>query len=743
MPDKPSTNVVVAVRCRPLSSTEKANANKTTVAINTKAGIVSVSNPSQPGQAAKSYTFDLCFDWGAKQLDIYNKTARGVVANCLEGYNGTIFAYGQTGTGKTFTMEGIKGDPELQGIIPNSFAHIFGEIQKAEGGTKFLVRCSYLEIYCEMIRDLLAKDQSKKLDVKETPDRGVYVKDLATFSAKNSDDMMKIMTKGNENRKVASTAMNATSSRSHAIFTITIERSDPPVAGSKPNEKDAIRMGKLNLVDLAGSERQNKTGASGQVLKEAQKINLSLSSLGNVISALVDGKSKHIPYRDSKLTRLLQDSLGGNANTVMIANFGPADYNYDETMTTLRYADRAKKIKNKPKINENPKDALLREMQEQIEKLRAQLGDDYDTGESGESEEDETAEGWTEGGGKANKKGRKGKKGMKSRKLSDGSLQKIQDTIEAERQAMLADTKMKEEEKEEKDKELQERQEILRKAKEERLELERKKQAIEAKIMQGGVNLIEKDEEQQKLLEESRQEMERQQAAEQELRTELAAKEEEQLDLEEKYKTLDEGIEQKTKKMKKIYAHIMSANVEIEQLKQERAQQTEAMLDNIRELTKELNLSMLIIDNYIPPEFQDEIEQRSAWNEEIGEWQIVGIPYTGNSMQGANESRVAMMEELERPELPYKLELEKQYFVYGSMMDEARAPKAPKSSSSRSSKGARDGKRESSRSKGDKSAKDKKERWRKKGGSSSSATEETSAYPESRPSTARPRTRHA
>merc|ERR1719479_364283 len=177
------------------------------------------------------------------------------------------------------------------------------------------------------------------------------------------------MSVGNLNRSVGATNMNEYSSRSHAIFIITVECSRPDPKSGEPH----IRVGKLNLVDLAGSERQAKTGATGDRLKEASKINLSLSALGNVISALVDGKSNHVPYRDSKLTRLLQDSLGGNARTVMVANIGPANYNYEETITTLRYANRAKNIKNKPRVNEDPKDAMLREFQEEIARLKAEI----------------------------------------------------------------------------------------------------------------------------------------------------------------------------------------------------------------------------------------------------------------------------------------------------------------------------------------------------------------------------------
>ena len=271
-------------------------------------------------------------------------------------------------------MEG-KDEPENErGLIPNTFETVFGDIDALEAANKnFLVRASFLEIYNENVRDLLGKDQSRTCDLKEDPDKGVYVKDLTTFVVKSVAEIRKLHEVGKKNRSVGATLMNADSSRSHSIFTVTIETSE--VNEGEAEEDAHIRVGKLNMVDLAGSERQAKTGSTGDRLKEATKINLSLSALGNVISALVDGKSSHIPYRDSKLTRLLQDSLGGNTKTVMIANLGPADYNFDETMSTLRYANRAKNIKNKPTINEDPKDAMLREFQEEIARLKAQLGD--------------------------------------------------------------------------------------------------------------------------------------------------------------------------------------------------------------------------------------------------------------------------------------------------------------------------------------------------------------------------------
>ncbi|OUM58461.1 hypothetical protein PIROE2DRAFT_66605 [Piromyces sp. E2] len=282
-------------------------------------------------------------------MKVYNSTARPIVDSVLEGYNGTIFAYGQTGTGKTFSMVGDREKKELRGIIPNAFDHIFSYIGRGGPDKKYLVRVSYLEIYNETIKDLL-KPKSGKLEIKESTEIGLYVKDLSNFVVKDVQEMDRLMTVGNKNRSTGETQMNAHSSRSHSIFTITIEASEVDSDG-----QEHIRAGKLHLVDLAGSERQTKTGATGDRLKEATKINLSLSALGNVISALVDRKSSHIPYRDSKLTRLLQDSLGGNAKTVMIATLSPASYNYDESLSTLRYANRTKNIKNKPKVNEDPK----------------------------------------------------------------------------------------------------------------------------------------------------------------------------------------------------------------------------------------------------------------------------------------------------------------------------------------------------------------------------------------------------
>ena len=362
----PAECVKVMVRVRPMNSKEKDRNCKSCVEIDDPTHQITLNKPNE-AEAQKTFSFDNVFAPDCAQEKIYEESAFSLVESVVEGYNGTIFAYGQTGCGKTFTMMGVPDHETMKGVIPRTFSHIIKIIDSSKD-KNFLVRCSYIEIYNEEIRDLLSDNVKAKLELKESQDKGVFIKDLNMMIVKSVAEMDKFMNLGNNSRTTGETLMNKDSSRSHSIFSIYIEVSQKDEKG---NER--FIAGKLNLVDLAGSERQSKTGATGDRLKEANKINLSLSALGNVISALVDGKSSHVPYRDSKLTRLLQDSLGGNTKTVMIAAVSPADYNYDETLGTLRYASRAKNIQNKPKVNEDPKDALLKEYAEEIKKLKMML----------------------------------------------------------------------------------------------------------------------------------------------------------------------------------------------------------------------------------------------------------------------------------------------------------------------------------------------------------------------------------
>lgn len=444
--------VKVVVRCRPMSRKELDDRHKPIVELEPPNRVI-VHNPKEFEQVSEKkndrstysheYEFNNVFGPESEQKDIYDSVCKPLIGNVLKGYNGTIFVYGQTGTGKTYTMEGCissksrdssrsalsKNDPassldqsysssnidpddtERQGIIPRAFKQIFDYVA-SETGIQFLIRASYLEIYQEEIRDLLRRDDNVKLELHETPDGMVFVKNLTAFVCKSKAEIERLMRIGNQNRITGATDMNERSSRSHAIFMITIEQQRQLASSStrevtsknmsKKSTTHLIRVGKLSLVDLAGSERQRKTNSRGQRQKESIKINLSLSALGNVINSLMDNSSRDlrankklandgsdvlqsktsrnnvagfVPYRDSKLTRLLQDSLGGNAKTLMIANIGPASYNYDETVNTLSYASRAKYIRNRPKLNEDPKDALLRELQQEINKLKAKLSE--------------------------------------------------------------------------------------------------------------------------------------------------------------------------------------------------------------------------------------------------------------------------------------------------------------------------------------------------------------------------------
>uniref|UniRef100_A0A8K9VG87 Kinesin-like protein n=1 Tax=Oncorhynchus mykiss TaxID=8022 RepID=A0A8K9VG87_ONCMY len=641
-------SVKVVVRCRPLNQKERSMGHKQAVSVDENRGTITVNKLETTHEPPKTFTFDTVFGPDSKQLDVYNLTARPIIDSVLEGYNGTIFAYGQTGTGKTFTMEGVRAVPELRGIIPNSFAHVFGHIAKAEGDTRFLVRVSYLEIYNEEVRDLLGKDQMQRLEVKERPDVGVYIKDLSGYVVNNADDMDRIMTMGHKNRSVGSTNMNEHSSRSHAIFTITIECSEKGMDGDQH-----VRMGKLHLVDLAGSERQGKTGATGQRLKEATKINLSLSTLGNVISALVDGKSTHVPYRNSKLTRLLQDSLGGNSKTMMCANIGPADYNYDETISTLRYANRAKNIKNKARINEDPKDALLRQFQKEIEELRKKLQEGEEISGSEGSGSEEMDEGDDEG-----REGRMKRRGKKKKKVSPDKMVEMQAKIEEERKELEATLDMEEEERNKARAELEKREKDLLKAQQEHHLLLEKLSALEKKVIVGGVDLLAKAEEQEKLLQESNNELEERRRRAEQLRRELEEKEAERLDMEEKYSSLQEEAQGKTKKLKKVWTMLMAAKSEMADLQQEHHREIEGLLENIRHLSRELRLQMLIIDSFIPQEYQEMIENYVQWNEDIGEWQLKCVAYTGNNMR----KQTPVPDKKEKD--PFEVDLSHVYLAY-------------------------------------------------------------------------------
>ena len=375
--------VKVAIRVRPMNQHEKTQNSKLCVSVDVPNSTVSVISDKNE---QKTFPFDYVYPMETTQREVYDQVAFPIVDSIFQGYNGTIFAYGQTGCGKTFTMMGVVSDPNLKGVIPNAFDHIFGFIKTEGESRKFILRCSFVEIYNEEVRDLLG-NKDKKLNIRDDPKKGTFLQDLTYINIKNPNDIDKALDKGNKNRHVGQTSMNDQSSRSHSLFTVYLE-----IEEKGENGQSRIKSGKLNLVDLAGSERVGKTNATGQTFDEGKKINLSLTALGSVIDALSQNR-KYVPYKDSKLTRLLADSLGGNTKTVMFANISPASYNYDETLGTLRYASRAKLIKNAPVVNEDPKDALLRKYEEEIKALKEKLANGGNINEILEEVEEESDDG--------------------------------------------------------------------------------------------------------------------------------------------------------------------------------------------------------------------------------------------------------------------------------------------------------------------------------------------------------------
>ncbi|XP_073794249.1 kinesin-like protein KIF1B isoform X34 [Danio rerio] len=383
-------SVKVAVRVRPFNSRETGKESKCIIQM--QGNSTTILNPKNPKEP-KTFSFDYSY-WShtspddpsfASQNQVYNDIGKEMLQHAFEGYNVCIFAYGQTGAGKSYTMMG-KQEEGQEGIIPQLCEELFEKINDNNNEEiSYSVEVAYMEIYCERVRDLLNPKNKGNLRVREHPLLGPYVEDLSKLAVTSYTDIADLMDAGNKARTVAATNMNETSSRSHAVFTIVFTQRKYDSETDLSTEK----VSKISLVDLAGSERADSTGAKGTRLKEGANINKSLTTLGKVISALAEvskkkKKTDFIPYRDSVLTWLLRENLGGNSRTAMVAALSPADINFDETLSTLRYADRAKQIKCNAVINEDPNAKLVRELKDEVsrlkELLRAQgLGDILDT----------------------------------------------------------------------------------------------------------------------------------------------------------------------------------------------------------------------------------------------------------------------------------------------------------------------------------------------------------------------------
>jgi len=645
-------NIKVVIRCRPLSKDEVRDQRKKIVDMDRISREVRVRNPSSWSDAPRVFTMDHVFPEELSQETVYKETCLPIVENVIQGYNGTVFAYGQTGTGKTFTMEGVDKPPELKGMLPRAFAQIFEHIDACTTGAQFLVRASFLEIYNDNVLDLLAENASSSssggqsthghagLELKEDPEKGVYVKDLRLVTVKNVQEINALAVLGRKSRKVGSTLMNRDSSRSHCLFCIMIETSEIGADGEAH-----IHAGKLNMVDLAGSEKQTKTGAEGERLKEAAKINLALSALGNVISALTSQKVGHVPYRDSKLTRLLQDSLGGNTKTVMIANVGPADYNYDETIGTLRFATRAKSIKNKPKINEDPKDAKLREYQDEIAKLKALI-----------AAEEAIAQGLPPPDGYdpniAASMGLRPSSGLKplpprvvkkevTKTVLVGIRPEEVTRVKAEAEALRKSLEEKQKAQAEEQRQLKlilenkktavmsemaETEEEISKKRVNRLALRDRLMEIEKGIVQTTKSVEEgkRNEmairEKQHLMEQARLEAERAQEARREIEDEAAF-------LANQYGDLDKEFAAKKNKFEKLSTKYSQLKQEAEDIQAENQREREQLLETIRELTRHIQLKDFILENFVPREETEKVENRAYWSEDDDQWMLHPTDY--------------------------------------------------------------------------------------------------------------------
>lgn len=599
-------NIQVIVRCRPMSSKEVSNGYTEVVKITKEDNSVAVAVPKNDDSEYKQFTFDSVFDWNSTQEDLYSKMVHPLIESVLNGFNATIFAYGQTGTGKTYTMEGIRDEKlplsgqDNRGIIPRTFEQIFQTIEQSNN-KQYLVFSSYLEIYQEEIHDLLEAKSKGKCELREDKDVGVYVNNLNKYICKNVQEMLKVMQEGNKNRTIGATDMNEHSSRSHAIFTVTVEIK---------SSTERIRVGKLNLVDLAGSERQSKSGATGQRLKEAGKINLSLSTLGNVIHALVEESSSHIPYRDSKLTRLLQDSLGGNSKTLMIANIGPASYNWDETLTTLRYANRAKNIHNAPHVNEDPKDALIRQYQDEISKLRNILNE------------------------KSSKKVTKKEKNYDVENLQEHTkfLEKQQQDLNEKRNNIL------------------ENKDNLSTDDQNRMlydiELEKAKvaeemdfmaslitriQSMESSLLRGGKSITDHLYEQQSQIDKRNKEIQEEIRMEQELAKNLEEIAGYTESIRETYSTLLEEVESKQAKFDKLMGLYQNLKGELKVKEDEYSNQRRDIESNQEAMTRQSKLGNIIMSNFIPQDELQSVKDRLYYDDDTNEWRMVSNQLEGHT----------------------------------------------------------------------------------------------------------------
>ena len=583
MPPKENTreSVKVSVRLRPMSSDERKKGFEKVVEIDQSSASVRIRNPQ--GQYI-NFTFDYAFPEDITQEEVYNATAAPIVTGVLEGFNGTIFAYGQTGTGKTFSMDGAPTG-EYRGIMPRAFDHIFEYIEANSDSQEFLVTVTYVEIYNNELRDLLSANHDQSLKIREDPQHGVQIKGVTVHKVKDVSEINALLAYGKKNRVVRKTNMNAESSRSHSILTVAVETL------TKIDGQDHVRSARLNLVDLAGSERVAKTGAEGQGFTEGVNINYELMILGNCIAALTSRGNTHVPYRDSKLTMLLRDSLGGNAKTMMIAALGPANYNFSETMSTLRYAERAKKIENKPKVNMDPKDALLLKLKEELADLEKKL-----------TQKDELDA---------------------QMGVSADVIAKMEEDLAKQREELAQASSQ---EKEEKDK-------IMKKIEQNRLEIEKQKkqQELFQKKLEDITSvlstynksqLIAKTAQNESAIREAKEKLRIREERSKKLQQEMEERQRKREQFEAQVESLQKSvgdIQAEYKQCVEEYKNLKVMEPEIQKTIQE---DREELANNIESLSSELDFYTQIVDNFIPLEEINRIKGSAAYNDEKERWEV-------------------------------------------------------------------------------------------------------------------------
>ncbi|OHT09104.1 Kinesin motor domain containing protein [Tritrichomonas foetus] len=571
--------VKVAVRLRPMSANEKKEGFHKIVDIDQSEATVYVTNPQ--GQKV-NFKFDFAFPEGIPQEEVYDTTAAPIVSGVLEGFNGTIFAYGQTGTGKTFSMDGKEGD--LRGIMPRAFEHIFEYINANSDTQQFMVTVTYVEIYNNELRDLLSKDQKEQLKIREDPQHGVQIRGVAVHKVQCLDDLSTLLNFGKKNRKVRKTNMNAESSRSHSILTLNVETLTQMEGGQH------VRSARLNLVDLAGSERVAKTGAEGEGMKEGININYELMILGNCIAALTSKEVTHVPYRDSKLTMLLRDSLGGNARTMMIAALGPASYNFMETMSTLRYAERAKKIENKPKVNMDPKDALLLKYQEELAALQAQLNG---TGGGGP------------GGGPV--------------KSDEERIKDMEDQLAKQRQQLENASNMAKTERLKLEQELKAQASALDEEKARRAKYEERLQELKKFAVIG--DLKKKTEQNEAQIKEFREKLRQREAKAKALAAEVEERQKRREAVITKCDDMEAQVQQISDGFKSHVEQYQNLKLKLPEVQKQIQADREEMASNIDYLNKQIELYQLIIDNFIPESEVESIRKNFVYNKEKNVWE--------------------------------------------------------------------------------------------------------------------------